>query len=286
MTIPEGVTEIGYHAFRGCRNLESVTIPKSVTGIRGWAFADCTSLQSVTIPEGVTAIGTNTFYGCYSLESVTIPEGVTEIGSSAFSRCVQLQSVTIPESVTKICKFAFKGCTSLESVVIPKGVTAIGKKAFSECENLKRVSLQSLTIHNRRLPKINESIFGGFRISRPILIAPHLAISDFCEADRLGACMGFVKLYCDQAPLSEDIRASYLAYIRSERKALYPRAMEYLPLLQVMTAEKIIPPEDFEELFQDALQKGGAERTALLLEYRHKYLDPLDWEREFEIKEL
>lgn len=41
LTIPEGVTEIGYCAFDNCINLESVKIPNSVTTIRNAAFFDC-----------------------------------------------------------------------------------------------------------------------------------------------------------------------------------------------------------------------------------------------------
>jgi hypothetical protein len=33
VTIPEGVTSIGIHAFNNCRRLKSVTIPGSVTSI-------------------------------------------------------------------------------------------------------------------------------------------------------------------------------------------------------------------------------------------------------------
>ena len=49
---------------------------------------------------------------------------------------------------------------------------------------------------------------------------------------------------------------------------------------------KMIPQEEFEELFGEALQKGDAELTALLLEYRHKNFKPVDLEREFELEEL
>ncbi len=45
MTIPDGVTEIGGDAFRGCKSLTSVTIPDSVTEIGDGAFYDCTSVK-------------------------------------------------------------------------------------------------------------------------------------------------------------------------------------------------------------------------------------------------
>ena len=56
MTIPNGVTYIGYYAFAGCTSLSPVTIPNGVTHIGDSAFYNCTSLASVTIPNSVTWI--------------------------------------------------------------------------------------------------------------------------------------------------------------------------------------------------------------------------------------
>ncbi|MDO4307704.1 MAG: leucine-rich repeat protein, partial [Eubacteriales bacterium] len=55
--ISDGVTSIGYGAFRYCSSLSSVTIPSSVTSIEYEAFEGCSSLRSVTIPSSVTSIG-------------------------------------------------------------------------------------------------------------------------------------------------------------------------------------------------------------------------------------
>ena len=84
VTIPEGVTTIGRHAFAGCSSITSVTIPEGVTTIGDLAFKGCTSLTSVTIPEGVTSIGEGAFYGCSSLESITIPDSVALLVCNSF----------------------------------------------------------------------------------------------------------------------------------------------------------------------------------------------------------
>ncbi|MCI5500583.1 MAG: leucine-rich repeat domain-containing protein, partial [Lachnospiraceae bacterium] len=113
VVIPDGVTNIGVHAFDTCRNLTSVTIPDSVTRIGVAAFWGCTNLTNVTIPEGVTSIGGQAFQRCTSLTSITIPSSVTSIESDAFNHCSGLTSITIPNSVTSIGDSAFYDCSSL-----------------------------------------------------------------------------------------------------------------------------------------------------------------------------
>ena len=55
LTIPEGIDEIADHAFRSCKNLESVFLPGTIRRIGGFAF-DNTRLVKVIIPEGVEII--------------------------------------------------------------------------------------------------------------------------------------------------------------------------------------------------------------------------------------
>ena len=94
----------------------AVCIPDGVTEIGSHAFSYCTALASVTIPDSVAKIGYNAFEGCASLKSVTIPEGVTEIGSGAFLGCLALASASIPASVTSIGNGAFIVCKSLTEI--------------------------------------------------------------------------------------------------------------------------------------------------------------------------
>ena len=47
ITIPEGVTSIGYEAFCGCSSLTSVTIPSSVTNIGYCTFLYCNNLINI-----------------------------------------------------------------------------------------------------------------------------------------------------------------------------------------------------------------------------------------------
>ena len=144
LTLPSGVTEIGWGAFDGCKGLTSLTIPSSVTSIGKYAFYGCSGLTSLTLPSGVTEIGEEAFHGCSGLTSLTIPSGVTEIGFGAFDGCKGLTSLTIPSSVTKIGRFAFDGCSGLTSLTIPSSVTSIDCwGVFRGCSGLTSLTLPS-----------------------------------------------------------------------------------------------------------------------------------------------
>ena len=87
--IPDGVTAIGYCAFRGIVGLTSIVIPESVTVIGENAFAFCDDLTGdLTIPNSVQTIGPSAFFDCQSLDgTLTIGESVTFIGDWAFRNC-------------------------------------------------------------------------------------------------------------------------------------------------------------------------------------------------------
>ena len=147
--IPDGVTEIGWGAFKGCTSLESIDIPNSVTEIGGRAFQGCTSLESIVIPNSVTKISWNAFLGCTSLESIQVDKSNPHYDSrnncnaiieTSTNRIVRgCAKTTIPNSVTVIGSIAFSGCTSLESIDIPNSVTEIGEVAFYGCTSLKSI---------------------------------------------------------------------------------------------------------------------------------------------------
>lgn len=140
VTIPDGITDIGFCAFLACYSLSSVTIPDSITSIGYHAFLNCSGLSSITIPDGVTRIGEGAFGGC-SLSSITIPDGITSIRMSTFSGCNSLSSITIPDSVTTIENYAFYGCSSLSNITIPDSIISIGDYAFQSCSRLTGIMI-------------------------------------------------------------------------------------------------------------------------------------------------
>ncbi len=176
VSLPQGLTTIGYSAFSGCRNLASIVIPGSVTHIGEGAFSGCGGLTSITIPNSVTTIGEDAFFECLGLTSLTLSNSITIIGEGAFAGCDGLTQIivnagnlvyhssgnclietksktliqgcktsTIPAdgSVTVIGDEAFFECTGLTSVTIPNRVTTIGDSAFYGCSGLTSLTIPS-----------------------------------------------------------------------------------------------------------------------------------------------
>ena len=126
--IPQGVLEIGTHAFENCNDLTDVTIPASVVSIVGNPF-DYAQLElklaqenpEFSLIDGVLFDKTGTRLLVYPCgrpgDTYEVPEGTVEIGEFAFAGCQQLSAVTIPESVTVIGSNSFWNCENLRLYV-------------------------------------------------------------------------------------------------------------------------------------------------------------------------
>ena len=84
LIIPDSVTSIGNHAFRGCISLTSVTIPDSVTSIGDWAFRYCDSLKKVYCkPTTPPTVDSSMFFDNASDRTIYVPRNSVEAYKSA-----------------------------------------------------------------------------------------------------------------------------------------------------------------------------------------------------------
>ena len=135
----EGCTSVGFNAFAGCVNLETVEFPpSSLRRIESGAFQGCSSLVSAHIPEGVTSLGALVFADCTSLTDLEFPSTVYLYGVDMFKGCTSLTTVTIPatQSYQFLPETMFENCTSLREVHLPDTLHRIQEGAFRGCTSL------------------------------------------------------------------------------------------------------------------------------------------------------
>ncbi len=189
LEIPDGVTEIYYGAFLGCRSIKSVRIPDSVISIGQQAFAYCYNLAEFvvdtdniyysndengvlfnkdksylicfpngynvtkyTVPDTVEVVVG--FEGCTNLVEVILPSDVV-IGQFAFCNCKSLNSINISNAIDFINSGAFLGCVSLTDVKFGNKVKGIYDYAFRGCSNLMSITIPGniKTIYDRTIEK-------------------------------------------------------------------------------------------------------------------------------------
>ena len=115
--------KLGDYVFYDCSGLTSLTLPSGLTEIGYGAFEACSGLTSITLPSGVTSIGDYAFSTCSGLTSITLPSGLTEIGYAAFQYCSGLTSIYVyTEKLPKMGSSVFRDCDAKKcTVYVPKG---------------------------------------------------------------------------------------------------------------------------------------------------------------------
>jgi len=170
INFPEGLIEVGSHAFAYNKRIQKLALPNSVRYVGASAFARMEKLQSVE-NYNVPRSDNSTFYYCDLLESVIIGSNVETISKGmfanckklakvefeqrnnrlplsiedgAFSSCENITEIILPEGVDSIGKEAFRGCSGLTSIKIPSTLKSIEESAFSSCKNLQKVYIEDI----------------------------------------------------------------------------------------------------------------------------------------------
>lgn len=132
INLPEGLLEIGYGAFSGCKSLGEITIPKKITTLSHSIFTYC-NLRRVELGNNITSIGNYAFYECRYLNEINFSNSLTSIGNYAFYKTA-IEEIVLGDNVTSIGDYAFYSCDGWRKVVLGNNITSIGNYAFYDIE--------------------------------------------------------------------------------------------------------------------------------------------------------
>ena len=127
------ITSVGSRAFKGYKNLQSISFPNTVLSIGESAFEEDKLLADVVLPDSLSFIGSAAFWCCTSLKTIRIPKKVVNLNSRVFCGCSGLISVTLNDSVKSIGDSSFYG-TSIKELKLPLSLSKIGDWAFAHSE--------------------------------------------------------------------------------------------------------------------------------------------------------
>lgn len=141
VSIPEGVTEIGFATFSGCYNLKSVQLPKSLIKIGASAFFGCAALQKVEFPENSGLELSNSAFASTGLRELDLPENVKLEDDCVLANCEKLTRARV-EIKGEIRPHTFANCISLKTVFLGKEISTIGNSAFECCFALSEINYE------------------------------------------------------------------------------------------------------------------------------------------------
>lgn len=142
VNVQGNVSEIGEGAFRGFRNLSTVSFGDSVTTIAKEAFYDCDSLYTVSlVGTNISTIGKSAFAKS-AVERFTVGETLRTIEEGALADSgLEVLDLSAASSLKDLPKKLCYDCGYLYEIRFPESLNSIGEEAFRYCDDLDEISL-------------------------------------------------------------------------------------------------------------------------------------------------
>ena len=159
--LPEGITSIGPHAFRGS-TVEVVQLPSTVKEIQDHAFQG-SMITKIGFPKTDSFfVGEGAFQNCPRLFAIAITADKLTLDANAFRDCPSLSVVVLQGEEICIDLYTFMNCKKLERFETGKSTRklTIGEGAFQNCASLKTFVPRGTEFH------VGPEAFLGCRLSR------------------------------------------------------------------------------------------------------------------------
>lgn len=82
--IPSNISQIGYCAFKNCRELKQIVIPNNCANIESEAFTNCSALSEVIFEDVWVDIAPDAFLYCENLRSIIIKKSYKTVNDASF----------------------------------------------------------------------------------------------------------------------------------------------------------------------------------------------------------
>ena len=145
VVLPDSMTTVGAHAFRGTTKLKKVIISKNLTKIDSYAFYQAKGLEEVIFAsnsEIELTIKDNAFGSCSALKELDLSKSrAISLGSNSISECENLEKLTLPECLETVgyCAIYKNPKMKLASDFLPVNLKTVGQHFLSGCKNINDV---------------------------------------------------------------------------------------------------------------------------------------------------
>lgn len=160
-----------------CDSLTSITLPEGITTLGFGALSDCPQLAQVSLPASLQVMGDWAFYRDASLREAVIPAAVRRVSACAYAFCTSLDSLGLQPTLVAIAPQAFYYCTSLRRMTLPRSVQQIGEYAFAWCTGLEEVWVDDDPL------AITPDVFEGIDLAACRLMVPTDKVEAYSQAD-------------------------------------------------------------------------------------------------------
>lgn len=267
VVIPEGVTEIGKHAFADYASLGVVQFPDSLVYLDVNVFKGTDVVKRQSIYEGgCTYLGQFLISSDKDVTHINIRPGTVAICAHAFYQRSELQTVRFPSSLKVVGFRAFTSCYRLEEACFSPGLERIEESAFSWCTNLKNVYIPD------SCAQISKSAFVSATEKKMFLpnvaYIPFTQLSDCvsAQADFFAACY----LTCKEKH-SAAAQELYDVYVTKRKSKLLTIMMDFWNMTGLQALAPVaITKTNIDDLVQRAQNANHTEMTAFLLDYKNR----------------